>query len=92
MNKFNKEEKEFIDYVYEFYGPKGIYPIPTTKKEIGVALNKLKLLSEQSKILTLNANLTLTKKEPINVYFDSIDRERVRDIIKSKGVENDGKE
>jgi hypothetical protein len=84
MNKFTKEEKEFINYVYGFYGPKGIYPIPTTKHEIGIALNELKLLSAQSKTISFDENLILTKKEPINIYYDSTDRERVRDIILAK--------
>jgi hypothetical protein len=81
-NITKKERDKFIDYVYNFYGPEGIYPIPTTKKEISEALTKLEKDSEESKkIKILNDGLSIKKQVIINIEYDSIDRERVRDII-----------
>jgi hypothetical protein len=77
-------EKKFIDYVYRFYGPEGLYPIPTTREEIGLALEELKLAAKESRIININKSLTVKNKRVINIEYDSIDRERIRDIIYDK--------
>jgi hypothetical protein len=55
----------FTQYMLDFYGPKGIYPMGFTAEQISLAtqLYKCRLTEGQE------------------FYGDSIDRERVRDII-----------
>ena len=60
MNK-----KQFLRYVAEFYGPKGIYDMNAKEKQIREATNQL-----------INSGQ--------DVAFDSIDREKVRDILIKK--------
>ena len=69
---------EFIDYVYSFYGPNGLYPLGVTKGDIKSACLSYILTIENNKDgLTWGGG-------------DSIDRERVRDIIESpsRGLAN----
>jgi len=55
----------FTEYMLDFYGPKGIYPMGFTAEQIGLATQLYKCrLTEGQEFLG-----------------DSIDRERVRDII-----------
>ena len=70
--------KEFIEYVWDFYNPNSdLYPIKgLTKKDILEALNVY-----QDRIIESKSNN--------NEYYtwgdgDSLDRERVRDIILEK--------
>ena len=65
--------KEFIDYVYEFYGPNGIYPMQATKEEIGAA-TVVRIMGEQPNEYGVPMN-------DIPFQGDSIDRECVRDVI-----------
>ena len=60
-----KDMQNFIDYVLEFYGEKGIYPIKNTNKDVIVKAIK--------KRIDLYPSLPFT--------FDSIDRELIRDVI-----------
>ena len=63
--------QEFVDYVWDFYNPQSdLYPIKgLTKKDIVNAFNVYdKQLKENPDIMTWG-------------YGDSLDRERVRDII-----------
>jgi hypothetical protein len=55
----------FTEYMLDFYGPKGIYPLRFTSTQINLAtqLYKCRLRKDQE------------------FLGDSIDRERVRDII-----------
>ena len=57
----------FTQYMLDFYGPNGVYPLGFTAEQISLAtqLYKCRL------------------KEGQEFYGDSIDRERVRDIILS---------
>lgn len=60
---------KFVEYVYSFYGKDGIYPmIPELMhKDI---LSALSILEQQ-----------YAEQSEYNVEYDSIDRERVRDIL-----------
>ena len=59
----------FTAYMLDFYGPAGIYPLGFTAEQIGLATQLYKC------------------RLPVNEEFvgDSIDRERVRDIILAAG-------
>lgn len=58
---------EFVDYCYNFYGADGIYPMGATHDAIATAtLQLMKQYMEQSEY---------------EFVGDSIDRERVRDIL-----------
>ncbi len=62
-------QKEFIDYVFDFYGKDGIYDMNATKDQIATATNiRLK-------------NLKYAK---LPFDGDTIDREIVRDILIEK--------
>jgi len=61
-----KDYKNFIDYVYEFYGKGKIYDMNATKEKIALAT-------------MMRLNKPENKKLPFN--GDSIDRELVRDIL-----------
>jgi hypothetical protein len=54
---------QFHNYVHEFYGPRGIYPMGATMPQIKKATN------------------THIATATIEVAYDSVDRERVRDIL-----------
>ena len=62
--------KEFINYVYDFYGKNGIYDMGATRDNITTAT--IDYLSD-----------CLSKRE-YTFCGDSLDRERVRDIMISK--------
>jgi hypothetical protein len=55
----------FTEYMLDFYGPKGIYPMGFTAEQVSLAtqLYKCRLPAGQE------------------FYGDSLDRERVRDLI-----------
>lgn len=57
--------KKFADYVYSFYGKSGLYPM---KPE----------LSHKD---ILCATVLLHTKPDLEIEYDSVDRERVRDIL-----------
>lgn len=58
---------EFINYVFDFYGKNGVYAHFFTNPPT------------KAQIRAATLKLRKTSKEPI--VFDSIDRERVRDIL-----------
>jgi hypothetical protein len=57
--------EKFVDYVYDFYGPGGIYPMS------GLTRNAI--------AQTLQVYFGIIG--PDDFYGDSVDRERVRDIL-----------
>ena len=68
--KFAKRMNEFVSYVYDFYGKNGIYDMGATRDNITTAT--IDYLSD-----------CLSKRE-YTFCGDSLDRERVRDIMISK--------
>lgn len=58
--------EDFVDYAFDFYGVEGIYPLGFTKKQIRFAAHLY--------VTCLNVN-------DEEFCGDTIDRERVRDII-----------
>jgi len=76
MTNFN----EFIDYVLSFYGKDGLYPQNRTKEQVAFATCQY-----------LDA-VTYYESEGIEGYTwgygDSLDRERVRDIMNNYYGEN----
>ena len=56
---------DFVDYVYDFYGPDGLYPMPE--------------LSREAVYNTVRVYLDIVG--PDNFAADSVDRERVRDML-----------
>jgi hypothetical protein len=56
---------DFENYVFDFYGPDGIYPMPQ--------------LTRDSVARTVQVYLSIVG--PDNFEADSVDRERVRDIL-----------
>ena len=62
--------KEFINYVYDFYGKNGIYDMGATRDNITTA--------------TIDYISSLLSKREYKFCGDSLDRERVRDIMISK--------
>ena len=76
MNEINSY-KQFVKYMYDFYGPKGVYPDKKKRtlkmKDIGLAYSVL-----------------LKKKPDFEIGYDSTDREMLRDIlIKMKKLDPD---
>ena len=63
--------KEFIDYVFSFYGQGGLYPLNVTKEQI--ALATLKYLDD--------CNDPFAEHQMTWGDGDSLDRERVRDEL-----------
>ena len=61
---------EFINYVYDFYGKNGIYDMGATRDNITTA--------------TIDYISSLLSKQEYKFCGDSLDRERVRDIMISK--------
>ena len=61
---------EFINYVYDFYGKNGIYDMGATRDNITTA--------------TIDYISSLLAKKDYTFCGDSLDRERVRDILTSK--------
>ena len=55
----------FTQYMLDFYGPKGVYPFGFTAEQIGFATQLYKCRLPTGQ----------------EFYGDSVDRERVRDII-----------
>ena len=74
----NKELKDFIDYVFSFYGD--VDPVYPMRKVIGDApLNKSDILDATYDYLS-----TISKRNSETYTWgegDSLDRERVRDIL-----------
>ena len=68
MNNFS----EFIDYVFSFYGPGGLYDQKRTKEQIAFAT--LAYLDDCDRDDTTTPNMTWGDG-------DSLDRERVRDYM-----------
>ena len=62
--------KEFVSYVYDFYGKNGIYDMGATVSQITTA--------------TIDYLSSLLSKGEYTFCGDSLDRERVRDIMISK--------
>jgi hypothetical protein len=62
------ELQKFIGYVYQFYGPGGVYPMEATMQQI----------REATEILLFRV---FQPNSGIIIDFDSLDRERVRDIM-----------
>ena len=58
---------QFVDYCYDFYGPGGIYPMNVNKANILAATG---ILLQQ-----------YAQQSEYDFVGDSIDRERVRDIM-----------
>jgi hypothetical protein len=56
---------DFVDYVFEFYGPRGLYPMPR--------------LTRSAVSQTVQVYLSIVGRD--NFAADSLDRERVRDIL-----------
>ena len=76
MNEINSY-KQFVKYMNDFYGPKGVYPDKKKRtlkmKDIGLAYSVL-----------------LKKKPDLEIGYDSTDREMLRDIlIKMKKLDPD---
>ena len=69
--EMDMSRQEFVDNVYEFYGPDSdLYPMGATKAQISEGIDIL---------------LQKAKDDPeMSVVFDSLDRERVRDIMIDK--------
>ena len=73
--------KEFIDYVFDFYGPDGLYPLDCTKEQIAYAtlmyLDKCAHYQQQDPVKPW------TSDHKVMVWGDgdSLDRERVRDFM-----------
>lgn len=57
--------EKFVDYVYDFYGPGGIYPMSG--------------LTRDSILKTVQVYLSIVG--PDDFAADSVDRERVRDML-----------
>ena len=67
----NTSFQEFVDYVFDFYGAEdAIYPMGATKEQISVA--------------TLDYLDQCRDDADLWGYGDSLDRERVRDILINK--------
>ena len=70
---YNEDMKifnEFIEYVYSFYGPNGLYDQNRTKEQIAFAL------------LAYLDDIASRDEDYFNRgYGDSLDRERVRDYM-----------
>lgn len=66
------QAKRFTDYVYSFYGVDGLYPMTPelTHEDI---IRATAILEQQ-----------YAEQSEYNVEYDSIDRERVRDILLDK--------
>jgi hypothetical protein len=54
----------FVDYVYNFYGPHGVYPLGVTREQLSAGIMSY-----------------VSMLEPGEFCGDSVDRERVRDIM-----------
>jgi hypothetical protein len=61
---------EFFDYVLDFYGKGGIYDFGASRKDIITAT-----------VIYINKGLTDESENYAWGYGDSLDRERVRDIL-----------
>ena len=68
--KFAKRMNEFVSYVYDFYGKNGIYDMGATVSQIQTA--------------TIHYLSSLLSKREYTFCGDSLDRERVRDIMIEK--------
>ena len=68
--KFAKRMNEFVSYVYDFYGKNGVYDMGATVSQITTA--------------TIDYLSSLLSKGEYTFCGDSLDRERVGDIMISK--------
>ena len=82
-------QSQFINYVLDFYGKGGIYPLadPVIYNKFVERDDILKAFNEYQ--ILLNAAKKLDKGTNIEIHYswgdgDSLDRERVRDILLQK--------
>lgn len=66
IEKIVKKTTEFVSYVDSFYGPTGIYSMNATSPQICGAIQKM---------------IDRRLENQQDIYFDSVDREAVRDIL-----------
>ena len=71
--------KEFIGYVFDFYGTDGLYPLGCTKEQIAYAT--LMYLDACAHYEQQDKNRTSDYKVMVWGDGDSLDRERVRDFM-----------
>ena len=86
MKISENSQSQFINYVLDFYGKGGIYPLadPIINNKFVERDDVLKALKKYKTIL--NASILLQKELKIENRYtwgdgDSLDRERVRDIL-----------
>ena len=70
--KFAKKMNEFVDYVYDFYGKNGIYDMGATVSQI------------QTATIDYIADINSYINNKGTFWGDSLDRERVRQILIKK--------
>ena len=77
MKITENSQSQFIDYVLDFYGEGGIYPLadPTINNKFVERDDVLKAFKEYKKLLDVGSSL-ITWGDG-----DSLDRERVREIL-----------
>ena len=86
MKITENSQSQFIDYVLDFYGKGGIYPLadPVIHNKFVERDDVLKAFKKYKNLL--NAARQLEKETKTQIIYswgdgDSIDRERVRDIL-----------
>ena len=86
MKITENSQSQFIDYVLDFYGKSGLYPLadPIINNKFVERDDVLKAFKKYKTIL--NASILLQKELKIENRYtwgdgDSLDRERVRDIL-----------
>ena len=86
MKITENSQSQFINYVLDFYGKSGIYPLanPTINNKFVERDDVLKAFEKYKTLL--NASIQLKKELKIKNRYtwgdgDSLDRERVRDIL-----------
>ena len=86
MKKTENSQSQFIDYVLDFYGKGGIYPLadPIINNKFVERDDVLKAFKKYKTLL--DASILLGKELKIENRYtwgdgDSLDRERVRDIL-----------
>ena len=86
MKITENSQSQFIDYVLDFYGKGGIYPLadPVIHNKFVERDDVLKAFEKYKNLL--NAARQLEKETKTQIIYswgdgDSIDRERVRDIL-----------
>ena len=86
MKITENSQSQFVNYVLDFYGKSGIYPLadPIINNEFVERDDVLKAFEKYKTLL--NASIQLQKELEIENRYtwgdgDSLDRERVRDIL-----------